>query len=640
MRVHAYVLLPKDVICTENGELIEYDSVYDLYVLPVLLENGLTPIRTGGSGDFGVCHLADLSIADILIVDVSIESPEIWYQVGLRQALRPQGIVFIRSRQRRGGQYGGVPYEATYSWRNGTLDAESLESDKAIFSGTLKRLLAKEDWGRGSIGIASGLGLLATEVYSGVLPGHALSDIGRKVKVWSKQLEVARCRCVPEDLLLLSEIAPTLELFALSRSSAADILLDLGNYRFAIEQYSLALRYNRDNDEVLRQLCRTYILDGNLAKAKSILLRVKHRANNAIYWKLCGDLEVSQWANMSMRTGGGAKVFTFPRLQLAIDCYKNSFRLDPSLHSSGASLLFLLLIESRLEGRYLSEVDIVAGGLVWACSSVSYAGGESVLRSISILSLLCDDEPEVYEKFRRYASALKHVASGQDSILTKLEWLSHLSYRPCVVRAAISGFKDGVVGSLATNKPHRVILFSGHMIDSPDRLIPRFPAENEGQATAEISKIINHLAIGPNDLALAQGASGGDMIFLEKCHEKGARIQLMLPMDETEFIDQSLLVATDGYRWRERYLALRNSINTKPRVMTDEIGAIDPEVNLFELCNLWLKYSALSQCEENLHFICLWDGAGGDGPGGTAHMFNEIKKRSGKVHWINTTKFF
>jgi hypothetical protein len=34
--------------------------------------------------------------------------------------------------------------------------------------------------------------------------------------------------------------------------------------------------------------------------------------------------------------------------------------------------------------------------------------------------------------------------------------------------------------------------------------------------------------------------------------------------------------------------------------------------------------------------VCLWNGGGGDGPGGTAHMYNEVKRRTGRVTWLDT----
>ena len=37
-----------------------------------------------------------------------------------------------------------------------------------------------------------------------------------------------------------------------------------------------------------------------------------------------------------------------------------------------------------------------------------------------------------------------------------------------------------------------------------------------------------------------------------------------------------------------------------------------------------------------LRFITLWDGGGGDGPGGTRHMVEAVRRAHGEVRWIDT----
>ena len=70
--------------------------------------------------------------------------------------------------------------------------------------------------------------------------------------------------------------------------------------------------------------------------------------------------------------------------------------------------------------------------------------------------------------------------------------------------------------------------------------------------------------------------------------------------------------------------------------MPVELGPLPAGANAFERCNLWLLYSALSYGPDKVRFVCLWDGAGGDGPGGTKHMVEEVKRRTGQVSWIDT----
>jgi len=43
---------------------------------------------------------------------------------------------------------------------------------------------------------------------------------------------------------------------------------------------------------------------------------------------------------------------------------------------------------------------------------------------------------------------------------------------------------------------------------------------------------------------------------------------------------------------------------------------------------------------EKVDCIVLWDGKGGDGPGGTAHLMQEVQKAGGRTHWLDTTKLW
>ena len=72
--------------------------------------------------------------------------------------------------------------------------------------------------------------------------------------------------------------------------------------------------------------------------------------------------------------------------------------------------------------------------------------------------------------------------------------------------------------------------------------------------------------------------------------------------------------------------------------MPNELGKANRDP--FERCNLWLLYTALAYGPEKVKFICLWNGGGGDGSGGTQHMVNEVKKRTGQVIHLDTRKLW
>ena len=236
-----------------------------------------------------------------------------------------------------------------------------------------------------------------------------------------------------------------------------------------------------------------------------------------------------------------------------------------------------------------------------------------------------------------------------DSTLGQLRLLQSIGFAPDRVAAGIATF-ERALGRLQKPaeswKPEKVFLFSGHMIDAPDRKQPRFPADKEPIAAAAIAKALDDLGATAADLALTQGASGGDILFAEAAIARGMKVQLLLPLPEPEFITASVLPAANGDDWRKRFLALRdNPLCLPPRVMPDELGPLPRdshgnELNAFERCNLWLLNSALACGIKRTRFICLWNGSGGDGPGGTQHMVDEVKRRTGQVTWLDTRKMW
>ncbi len=183
-------------------------------------------------------------------------------------------------------------------------------------------------------------------------------------------------------------------------------------------------------------------------------------------------------------------------------------------------------------------------------------------------------------------------------------------------------------------QPRRVLLFSGHMIDAPNRLSPRFPAEKESVAAQKIAEALEQLDVGPEDLALTQGACGGDLLFTETCQQRKVIVQWLQPFHEPEFIQKSVICR--GESWRDRYVAAKAKLTTAIRSAPEELGPTAQGVDPYERCNLWLLHTALAYGAEKVHFICVWDGGGGDGKGGTAHMYAEVKRKSGDVTWIDS----
>jgi hypothetical protein len=184
--------------------------------------------------------------------------------------------------------------------------------------------------------------------------------------------------------------------------------------------------------------------------------------------------------------------------------------------------------------------------------------------------------------------------------------------------------------------PSQVFLFSGHMIDAPGRKSPRFPADKEPLARQAIEDVLERLAAGPQDLAICGGACGGDLLFAEAALARGAALAMYLPFEVSTFLPKSVTFA--GGDWLARFEAARSACEL--HILPAERGALKPGEDPYEQNNLWMLEAASRFGAEKVQFICLWDGKGGDGPGGTQHLMQEVRERHGHAHWLDTTQLW
>ncbi len=188
--------------------------------------------------------------------------------------------------------------------------------------------------------------------------------------------------------------------------------------------------------------------------------------------------------------------------------------------------------------------------------------------------------------------------------------------------------------------PRLIFLFSGHMIDQMDRNPARFPPACEPRVAAEIDAKLTELGAGAMDLGITQGACGGDLLFAEAMLKRGAALQLYLPLVEEAFVKASVdfrkASSNVPDRWRDRFLAVRRLPSVRTTVMP--AGASAERGDAFERCNLRMLERAFSYGADKVRFICVWNGAGGDGPGGTEHMRKAVQQRGGEEYWIDIRK--
>jgi class 3 adenylate cyclase len=163
----------------------------------------------------------------------------------------------------------------------------------------------------------------------------------------------------------------------------------------------------------------------------------------------------------------------------------------------------------------------------------------------------------------------------------------------------------------------RVIVFAGHMIDDPERSVPRCPPQFERVLQKLIKDKTDRLQPA---FGFSSAACGSDILFLEAMLARGAEVSVVLPYNEEEFIGHSVEIGSNGRDWCKRF---ERVVTRAARVITASSQRLELGGVSYEFCNqLLLGLAAIraQQLGTSLVPLAVWNGQEGDGRGGTADV--------------------
>ena len=175
----------------------------------------------------------------------------------------------------------------------------------------------------------------------------------------------------------------------------------------------------------------------------------------------------------------------------------------------------------------------------------------------------------------------------------------------------------------------RVVVFSGHMIDQPDRPQPRFPPELEPAVSAAMRAWLRD---SNGLIGFSSAARGADLLFLEAVHDLGGETHVVLPYHQDEFMTASVENAGAG-DWRsrfERQLAVSRVVYASSS--RSLVGGL-----AYDYANQLVHGLGLVRAREletELVGLAVWDGQPGDGFGGTASAVRQWQQQGVPVHRI------
>jgi hypothetical protein len=643
----AFVVMPFGRKKAPDGTEIDFDQVYGQLLKPAVEAAGLRPHRADAERRGGSIHadmFQELLLAEFVVADLTLDNPNVWYEIGVRHALRASGAVLTYALRDR------LPFDLAgqrmqrYTLTGGQLDLTKLEEERDALAETVKATLGA--WrGRKASPVYAQLPNLREPDWKTLKVGD-VNEFWQALEAWQGRVRVAQGKQRPGDILVLAEETPNRVLEFEALRTAAKALLDLRRPRYALSVIEQARALDPD-DVKCRQL--EGIALGRLKRfeeAREKLRRLAEELRDGETLGLLARTWKDEWTRLwKVHPNCEADPLTAARdtaatLARATEAYVEAFRANPADYYPGINALMLGRLWEHTTGRR-SRLDLalIAAGVRWA-ADCARARQESYWALVTRAELaIIEEERDAALDDYGEATALAVASRDRfalDSSSQTLDLLRTLGFRSDIVAEAANVIDagerqlDALLGARPERptEPARVVLFSGHMVDKPGRETPRFPENKAEAAEARIAQELDALGVSPGDLGISQAASGGDLLFATACLARGMRLEVYLPQREPEFLAASISFAAP--HWQRDYDALKDHRDVVFWIMPDELGPAPEGIDVYDRCNRWMLHSALSCGLGKVSFIALWDRKPGDGPGGTEHMASLVEKLTGR----------
>ena len=358
--------------------------------------------------------------------------------------------------------------------------------------------------------------------------------------------------------------------------------ISAGEFLTAYDAARATVDNHPDDDWLQQRMALALAQMGSAARAQAILnALVAKDPENRETLSILGRTYKDQWC---------ANPDNKEPLRKAFECYNRAFKVRPADSYPGinAATLALLLKETAKAHRLAKKV-----------------------------LQICEKQPDDYWKHATVAEALVVLGDVEGA---------RTAYRAAVamendLRAFSSTRKQArslsrqLFGKSDTFDDcfpiPKLVVFSGHMMDAPDRRTPRFPPSKERKIKNLIEKQLDAMKAG---IGFSSAASGSDILFLEAMLARGGTIHLVLPWPAEEFVRTSVAIA--GNKWVERFHKVLDKA-ASIRVLGELY--MPGSATGFEYCNLAMCGLArifARSLDLEITPLAVWDGFAG-APGGT-----------------------
>lgn len=659
IRINTFIVRPFGI-----KQEVNFDKVETELIQPALKAVGIYDGATTGkfleAGNIREDMFSELLIADLVIADLSIHNANVFYELGIRHALRDKKTFLIRCSKDE------IPFDLkTDRYLSYQADNPAACLDDLIQG--LKATLLSDRKDSPVFNMLPKLEAQDAEHFLAVP-----SDFGEEVEIAKASKQIGKLALLAMEVEGFPWAIPALRAigegqFSLKAFEAAQVTWEKIRNRYPKDREAndkLATIYQRmaeaemtlNSAAALELFAKSDIAINRLLENYSKLDKQKRAEVYSLKGRNAKSRWINSWKN-SAENEFRAKALQSRFLIEAYEDYERGYHEDLNHFYSGINALGLLTVLTGLaeslpeiwELEYDSKDDadlalkkykekrqqlaaIVQTSVEAERKRLQREGKKDPWLTITEADLACLISTRPQRVGNLYQDAIEEATDlNFEAAKRQLQIYERLGVLPENVKAALSKFNTG---SDVEQHTRHYLLFTGHMIDKGDRSEPRFPPEKEGAARAAIKEAVQkekEKIEGPLQ-GIAGGACGGDILFHEVCGELDIPTELYLALPREKFLVESVQFA--GPDWVERFNKFYKKLPKKVLSETKELPKWlqkKPDYSIWQRNNLWMLYNSLVCGGLQMTLIALWDGKGGDNPGGTEHMVKQAEERGAKT---------
>jgi tetratricopeptide (TPR) repeat protein len=679
---------------TDDQE-VDFELVFNSLLKPALKDAGCDAFRADcetAAGDIRTDMFFELVTADLVVADISISNPNVFYELGVRHGVCPHGVFVVQGNWGNRRPFDVAP-DRSFMY-DGSLfvvpasppavakapDEENnpqkrIRAEVERLSQTFKHALASESLSVGSP-VYEHLPGLEPVNWENIQTSRA-RFFGALRDDWLDCVRSAQSKGHPGDILTLAEDAPTRAHRSKILYQAALALIDLCRYRAAEEVLRDVIQENAKHFNAQLQLALVLAQQGKTDQADHQLrgiLREHHDHPHAsdLLGQVFRHLWHLGWRNEEAALKKQKAIETSHLAASAIHSFLKAQRFDSRAYFAGFNALILIALLRDLHthtgdeicdllpnhlGEVVSELTTVVRFSARNAREQALQRGDYVEQfwtttTLAGLEMMSGDPKKGLRGIREACSIPGATFFQVHSFRERLLLLNELEFKPEFVPAALQTVERTF---LAKNKHctcHRVFLWAGEAVDRPDQLSRHSFEECFAAIERQIDDALESWKVGKNDLAICEGVYEADLLFAEACYRRGARVRLML-LNPPENGSPHALWPFRSAEIEQRFHDLRSSRGIEVWFHSDHLGSVSPfsgqtPRDIRQRHKRWLINTARMEAEQvltsepiapmeqsdgpndRLFGLVLWDGHGtGEDPDDPSYFVRLVNEFGG-----------